>query len=134
MMSTLKFNFIRKKAGNSDKKINLKNINKIGKTKERFKKHFKDKKMCAWEGKVFVSYFCVKRFDKKSDMNWHMAVHEKIWDFAYRLCDNKRSDQTVHERVYTGGKPYKCLNCGKSFKHKVSLKGHMNNHLGIKEF
>jgi hypothetical protein len=29
---------------------------------------------------------------------------------------------------------YKCLNCGKSFNHKVSLNGHMNNHLGIKEF
>jgi KRAB domain-containing zinc finger protein len=91
--------------------------------------------MCAWEGKVFFCDFCVKSFGKKSDMNWHInSVHANIGDFACRLCDKKRSGWTVHERVHTGGKPYKCLNCGKSFKHKVQLNGHMNNHLGIKEF
>jgi hypothetical protein len=40
----------------------------------------------------------------------------------------------VIKRGLAGQFMKECLNCGKSFKHKVSLNGHMNNHLGIKEF
>jgi DNA-directed RNA polymerase subunit N (RpoN/RPB10) len=37
----------------------------------------KSKSQC--EGKVFLCDLCVKRFGKKSDMNWHInPVHEKI--------------------------------------------------------
>ncbi|XP_061476952.1 zinc finger protein 557-like [Rhineura floridana] len=41
---------------------------------------------------------------------------------------------TTHRRTQTGKKPYKCLECGKSFTSKDSLTTHQRNHTGDKPF
>ena len=56
MMSTLKFNIIRKKAGNSDKKINLKIETEQAKLKKdlRNMKPSSKKKRCVFRGAIVI--------------------------------------------------------------------------------
>ncbi|XP_013395231.1 zinc finger protein 525-like [Lingula anatina] len=65
----------------------------------------------------------------------HCTVHERIHTgdkpYKCRFCDKtftQKSPCTVHERIHTGDKPYKCRLCDKTFSHKGNCIKHERIH------
>ena len=49
-------------------------------------------------------------------------------------CQKHRSDMACHIRIRTGGKPYKCKHCPKSFASNTLLASHIRTHTGEKPY
>ncbi|XP_026546066.1 zinc finger and SCAN domain-containing protein 25-like isoform X2 [Notechis scutatus] len=47
---------------------------------------------------------------------------------------SQRRYLTSHKIIHTGQKPFKCADCGKSFNHKANLNSHRMNHTGEKPY
>ncbi|XP_062978617.1 zinc finger protein ZFP2-like [Elgaria multicarinata webbii] len=87
-----------------------------------------------------------EKIDKKENNSFH--VHMKtlpsqqrinLGQKPYKCLECKKSfsqsiDLTKHQRIHTGEKPYTCLECGKSFSQKANLTSHQRFHTGEKPY
>ncbi|KAK1170697.1 GDNF-inducible zinc finger protein 1-like [Acipenser oxyrinchus oxyrinchus] len=77
----------------------------------------------------YACKLCDKRFKRQKDINDHIRkVHEKKRSpQACPYCDkiiSSKGGLTVHIRIHTGEKPYKCPDCPASFAQKSSFNTH----------
>ncbi|XP_069034760.1 GDNF-inducible zinc finger protein 1 isoform X1 [Lepisosteus oculatus] len=89
--------------------------------------------------RLFACTVCDKRFKRPKDINDHTRrVHEKkrkpqVCPFCHKTISSK-GGLTVHIRIHTGEKPYKCTDCAASFAQKSSFNTHVRKiHLCAKE-
>ncbi|KAK6488950.1 GDNF-inducible zinc finger protein 1-like [Huso huso] len=80
----------------------------------------------------YACKLCDKRFKRQKDINDHIRkVHEKKRSpQACPYCDkiiSSKGGLTVHIRIHTGEKPYKCPDCPAKFAQKSSFNTHVRN-------
>lgn len=75
-------------------------------------------------------------FVKRKDMFDHQSVHRNDAPYKCKECGKtfrKKYPLKLHRRVHTTDKPFTCDICGMLFKADGSLKRHMKRHLGEEE-
>ncbi|KAM3844259.1 uncharacterized protein M6D78_002278 isoform 2-T2 [Vipera latastei] len=100
----------------------------------------------AQQGKMKKKYFekHIRQFNNELDVNEHYPIQTKGEDHMYRdngkkitwtwsFCHKNRSG-TSQKSIYPGEKPYKCMDCGKSFCENGSLTIHKRIHTGEKPY
>jgi len=81
--------------------------------------------------KPFKCQVCDKAYIRKGDLVTHMRVHtggEKPFPCSNSSCDKtylRKADLTIHMRTHTGEKPFKCLQCDRTFIRSSALKTHI---------
>ncbi|XP_077432903.1 zinc finger protein 1035 [Vanacampus margaritifer] len=64
---------------------------------------------------------------RKSDENVSVSLNCR---YCEKNCDSQQS-LTIHERCHKGGRPYRCLKCGRGFKKRVNLMSHKVVHQSV---
>ena len=96
------------------------------------------KKSRQQKQKTFKCKICSKTFLNRWNLNRHITTHsgEKLFKCNYPNCGKsfKRNDNLkAHLKTHSNVRPFKCTSCQSEFKHKKSLKKHMNKmHNGMK--
>ncbi|XP_048344992.1 zinc finger protein 678-like isoform X2 [Sphaerodactylus townsendi] len=70
--------------------------------------------------------------------NWRCNISQSkmhLGEKPYKCIDcgktfRKRADMNSHQRIHTGEKPYKCSECGKTFRWNTQLSIHRRTHTG----
>ena len=68
------------------------------------------------------------------DLTLHMKVHSDIKPFKCEICDKefkRKNELTAHQKYHTGAKPFKCKLCSKGFGSSSNLAMHMRTHTGV---
>ncbi|XP_063152589.1 zinc finger protein 253-like [Candoia aspera] len=98
----------------------------------------------AQQGKIKKKYIgkSVKIFKDKLDVNGHYPTHTKREDDICRengkpyncsfILPHENGSLTFHKRFHAEENPYKCMECGKSFRRSSQLTSHKKVHTGEK--
>ncbi|XP_044278617.1 zinc finger protein 2-like isoform X2 [Varanus komodoensis] len=78
-----------------------------------------------------------KILNSESKNKAHAKIHTLKKPYKCLECGksfSRNTHLTSHQRTHTGEKPYACLECGKSFSHKTNLTCHQRTHTGEKPY
>ncbi|KAK3883589.1 hypothetical protein Pcinc_012092 [Petrolisthes cinctipes] len=85
--------------------------------------------------KPFECEYCGKRFTQRGGLKSHVHTHLGIKKYKCNVCDRKFTQKgalNIHSHIHSGRK-FECRECGKQFKHKSTLRGHVVNQHDMKE-
>ncbi|KAM6472081.1 uncharacterized protein PHA67_003592 [Liasis olivaceus] len=91
--------------------------------------------ICRDNGKNYNWTFTLSH--ENGSLTSHKMIHRGEKPYKCLECGKsfrRNSQVTCHKRIHTGEKPYKCMECGKSFCESGSLTVHKRIHTGEKPY
>ena len=110
----------------------MKNLNfQVSKKKNPTEKNIKKPKKPDQKNYIFKCQICFKTFPNRWNLNRHVKSHtgEKPFKCDHPKCGksfSRKDNLKGHQVTHSDKRPFKCQLCGSDYKHKKSLRKHMN--------
>ncbi|XP_038195480.1 zinc finger protein 54-like [Arvicola amphibius] len=82
-------------------------------------------------------HWCGEYFSAASSLTVHQRIHTEERPYKCEECDKcftRLSTLRAHQKIHTGEKPYKCEECDKSFIRHSTLRTHQRIHTGERPY